>query len=377
MKKNYKDLFLESASGFRMPFDLGANEELNITLGFGEQTHPKTGEKFYHEGTDFFCKNKDLYAVATGIIVGAGQEAVHGNYIVAKYGKYEVTYSHVAEAYTPYGTEVKAGEKIALSGDFLHMSVRFYEDIIDPHDFLLMLWANIEQLSAMGLDKQPATEKLGEKAIHTKYDMDKDEIMFMMLRWLPSYMNDLLTGAYTASARTENSLRNIYAKGAERNYFFEKLPDLGNPLGLTSRSLPLLEKVQNLLLDDFLGYMALKHNVFLPSWSESEKKKLSHQAEVDGQYEDPLANMVIDAQSYDIDRTASIYFNTSGNRCWTKAWFNGRKEGERSIEITRQQAIQFHNNEIDLDGWLSRFYPKQNSVYHKAIEQARSQLLGL
>ena len=219
-----------------------------------------------------FCKNKDLYAVATGIIVGAGQEAVHGNYIVAKYGKYEVTYSHVAEAYTPYGTEVKAGEKIALSGDFLHMSVRFYEDIIDPHDFLLMLWANIEQLSAMGLDKQPTTEKLGEKPIHTKYDMDKDEIMFMMLRWLPSYMNDLLTGAYTASARTENSLRNIYAKGAERNYFFEKLPDLGNPLGLTSRSLPLLEKVQNLLLDDFLGYLALKHNVFLPSWSESEKK---------------------------------------------------------------------------------------------------------
>lgn len=93
--------------------------------------------------------------------------------------------------------------------------------------------------------------------------------------------------------------------------------------------------------------------------------------------EDPLANMIIDAQSYDIDRTASIYFNTSGTKSWTKAWFNGRKEGENAIEITRQQAIQFHNNEIDLDGWLSRFYPKQNSVYHKAIEQARSQLLGL
>lgn len=59
MKKNYKDLFLESASGFRMPFDLGANEELNITLGFGEQTHPKTGEKFYHEGTDFLGKKND------------------------------------------------------------------------------------------------------------------------------------------------------------------------------------------------------------------------------------------------------------------------------------------------------------------------------
>ena len=272
MKKNYKDLLLESASGFRMPFTLQASEELKITLGYGEQTHPKTGEKFYHQGTDFFCKDKKLYAVATGIIIGAGQEAVHGNYIVAKYGKYEVTYAHLAEAYAPYGTEVRAGDEIALSGDFLHMSVRFYEDYIDPTDFLKMLWANIEQLKAMGLANQPVSEKLGDKPIHTKYDMDKNDIMSMMLAWLPSYMNDLLTGSYRASARTENTLRNIYAKGAERNYFFEKLPDLGNPLGLTSRSLPLLEKVQTLLIEDFLGYMALKHNVLLPSWSESEKK---------------------------------------------------------------------------------------------------------
>lgn len=58
MKKNYKDLFLESASGFRMPFDLGANEELNITLGFGEQTHPKTGEKFIMKVRIFSVKIK-------------------------------------------------------------------------------------------------------------------------------------------------------------------------------------------------------------------------------------------------------------------------------------------------------------------------------
>ena len=271
-KKNYKDMLLESESGFMMPFSLLEDEELPITLGYGKQKNPATGEDFDHNGIDFAIQNKPLYAIASGIVIGMGNEAVHDNYIVAKYGKYEVTYGHISQAYKKYGMMINAGEEIAQSGDFLHVSVRFNGEELNPMEFLSMVWANIQQLSAMGLDKQPTTEKLGEKPIHTKYDMDKDEIMYMMLRWLPSYMNDLLTGAYTASARTENSLRNIYAKGAERNYFFEKLPDLGNPLGLTSRGLPLLEKVQNLLLDDFLGYMALKHNVFLPSWSESEKK---------------------------------------------------------------------------------------------------------
>lgn len=92
--------------------------------------------------------------------------------------------------------------------------------------------------------------------------------------------------------------------------------------------------------------------------------------------EDPLADLAINVGSYDVEREASVYFDTSGMRCWTKAWFNGREKGEKSIEITRQQAIQFINNQISMDDWLSRFYPKQKTAYHKAIEQARQQILG-
>ena len=62
---------------------------------------------------------------------------------------------------------------------------------------------------------------------------------------------------------------------------------------------------------------------------------------------------------------------------WTKAWFNGRDKGEKAIEINRQLAIKFINDEILLDDWLARFYPKQMNVCHKAIEQARKQLLGI
>ena len=91
---------------------------------------------------------------------------------------------------------------------------------------------------------------------------------------------------------------------------------------------------------------------------------------------DPLENMAINVGSYDVEREASVYFDTSGLRSWTKAWFNGRDKGEKSIEITRQQAIQFINHQIAMDDWLSRYYPKQMTAYHKAIEQARQQILG-
>ena len=91
---------------------------------------------------------------------------------------------------------------------------------------------------------------------------------------------------------------------------------------------------------------------------------------------DPLADMAINVGSYDVEREAAVYFDSSGMRCGTKAWFNGRDKGEKSIEITRQQAILFINHQISMDDWLSRFYPKQMTAYHKAIEQARQQILG-
>lgn len=92
---------------------------------------------------------------------------------------------------------------------------------------------------------------------------------------------------------------------------------------------------------------------------------------------DPLATLQINVQSYDVRRVASVYFNRDGTKAWTKAWFNDREKGEPSIEISRKMAMEFTNNRISKDDWLTRFYPKQMSVYHKAIEQTRQQLLGL
>lgn len=272
MKQNYKDMLLESASGYMMPFELKESEELPTTLGFGMQTHPTTGEKFNHLGVDFSVNGKMLYAIATGLIVGAGQDSQHGNYIVAKYGKYEVKYGHIDEAYTPYGTQITAGQQIAKSGNLLHIGVRFDGKEIDPMEFLAMVYANIQQLAAMGIKTMPTEELAGSKTIKTHYDKDQGSILMMMLRWLPQYMNDLRTGAYTPPDRTDRTLRNIFTQAASKNYYFESVPTINNPLGLSGRSIPLVEKVQDLLIEDFVSYMALKHNMYPPSFTDDQKK---------------------------------------------------------------------------------------------------------
>lgn len=255
-----------------MPFSLGEKEELNVILPFGEQQHPKTGEKFQHKGIDYAIKDRPLYAIASGMVIGAGHDAIHENYIVTRYGKYEVTYGHVSEAYAPYGTNVMAGQEIAHAGDFLHLGVRFNGKELDPENFLAMIWANIQQLAAMGVSKQPTNETLGQKKITTKYDDSQEEIMSLMLRWLPTYMNELRTKVYTPPRKMEMSLRNILAKAADKNYFYETIPNLSNPLGLSDRSAPLVEKIQEILIEDFLSFLAVRQGIYPSSWDDTQKK---------------------------------------------------------------------------------------------------------
>ena len=86
--------------------------------------------------------------------------------------------------------------------------------------------------------------------------------------------------------------------------------------------------------------------------------------------------MLVDVQNYDVRRIAAIYADSLGLRWWTKAWFNGRENGERSQEISRDMAIKFVQGTISKDDWLMRYYPKQMSACQKAIEQARKLMLG-
>lgn len=267
-KVNLKsEMMLESASGFVMPFT--SDEPVQVSLFYGNQTHPKTGEQFYHKGWDFIADHIPLYALASGAVVGIGNDKVHENYIVTRYGKYEVKYGHVSEAYCNYGSLVVAGQQIAKSGDFLHFDVKFNGEFINPQDFITVLLANVEQLESLGIKQDPRFMNIQTR---TDYDKERDEITQMMLRYLPSYFEDIRSSLYRTPLRTQQSLRNIFSQAADRNYLYEEIPNMTNPLGLSGRAAPLAGKVQNVLLDDFLNYMAVRHNTYLSSWDEGQKK---------------------------------------------------------------------------------------------------------
>ena len=106
------------------------------------------------------------------------------------------------------------------------------------------------------------------------------------------------------------------------------------------------------------------------------KKKAQEQAIAESGIIDPLSELEIDIQSFDIPRLVTVYPDRGGIRWWTKAWFNNKEEGEASVEISRQVAIRFIQDEIEKDAMLEEYFPKQMEVYHHAIEQTREQLMN-
>ena len=263
---------LLSTSGYCMPFE-EKDRDVQLTLRYGKQKHPKTGESFFHHGIDFKTNNYFLAAVADGVVSGIGiDRKQYGLYVVIKYSKYEVTYSHMSNVFMQFGQQVKAGLAVGVSSDLLHMEVKYDGEEIDPVEFITMLYGNAKTWSEKG-KAQPEFVAI-DMDVHTDYDNDKDEIEKLMMRFFANYMNDLHEGLYNCPQRTEQSLRHLFSAAAMKDYFYESMPSMVNPLGIGRRSVPLVSKVQNLLIGDFLNYMALRHQIFLSTMTSLEKKKL-------------------------------------------------------------------------------------------------------
>ena len=138
-------------------------------------------------------------------------------------------------------------------------------------EFLTMLYGNIRAMrQAGGYDTDSSFDS--GMAFQTDYEKDKREIEELMLRFLPYYMEDLRRGAYKLPEHTEQSLRHIFTMGAMKEYFYENMPSMANPLGLGHKAMPLACKVQNLLIADFLHYLALRHDVYLSTAGSDIKK---------------------------------------------------------------------------------------------------------
>ena len=244
--KYSQEMILQSPSGYCMPFE-EREKEVELTLGYGKQRHPVTGQEFFHHGVDFNAPRYLLSAVATGMVSGMGTDSVHGAYQIIRYGDYEVTYGHLSNVFATYGKNVKAGQVVSVSGDLLHMEVRYKGEELNPIAFLTMLYGNIKATEHNGQAGMQEFVTI-DMDLHTRYDKDQKEIEQLMLRFYPDYMQDMSKGLYLVPDHTEQALRNIFSLSAIKGYFFETLPSMANPLGMGARSIPLAEKVQNLLI---------------------------------------------------------------------------------------------------------------------------------
>ena len=137
-----------------------------------------------------------------------------------------------------------------------------------------MLYGNVKAVQQNGMGGVPDFPAF-EMTMPTDYERDREEIERLMMRFLPAYMQDLQRGRYTLPQHTEQSLRHIFTMGAVKEYFYETMPSMSNPLGLGQKAVPLACKVQNLLIADFLNYLALQHDVYLSTMSEDVKKNFT------------------------------------------------------------------------------------------------------
>lgn len=271
---NYtNDMYLHSSSGYCMPFE-ETDKDVKLLLGYGKQIHPKTKQEFYHHGIDLHAPHYLLSAVATGIVIGIGTDSTHGMFLTIRYGVYYVTYAHISNVFVNFGQRVSAGQTVATSGNFLHLGVSINDEEISPLDFLTMLYGNVKSQRATDKDGNPEILTLGDGDFRTSWDNDQDEIEKLLLRFFPMYMGDISRGNYDVPEHTRHSLEGIFRLGNERHIFFETLPSQANPLGMGNRSLSFAEKIQNILIGDFLNYLALCHRVFLSTMSDENKKKL-------------------------------------------------------------------------------------------------------
>ena len=270
--KYTQDMILQSPSGYCMPFE-EREKEVEMILGYGTQKDPQTGKESFNHGVDFKAPRYLLSALASGTVTGIGNDSVGGSYQVIRYGDYEVTYSHLSNIFSGFGSEVEAGQVVSVSGDHLHMEVKYKGEELNPIEFLTMIYGNIRSMENRKKPFEGADFATIEGNFHTRYDADSREIEQLMLRFFPAYMNDLNKGAYSLPLRTEQTLRNILTMASARNYFFEMIPSMENPMGLGRRSIPLAEKVQNILIEDFLNYLALHHDTYLSTWDDGVKKK--------------------------------------------------------------------------------------------------------
>lgn len=128
-----------------------------ITSRFGYRTHPLTGRRELHKGSDMKAKLfTEIYATANGVVEYAGyhRKSGFGRLIILNnsYG-FRTYFAHLGKIKVKHGQVVQKGDLIALTGNsgrsngpHLHYEIRFMHRAVNPFWFIKWTMNNYEEI---------------------------------------------------------------------------------------------------------------------------------------------------------------------------------------------------------------------------------------
>lgn len=121
-------------------------QDFEFSDGFGWRTHPISGGRKHHDGTDMRAPvGTPVYAPADGVVVFSGYDSSgYGNLVVISHGYgFSSAYGHLQGSDVKVGEVVFRGQQIARvgntgssTGPHLHYEVRFLDEPLNPRPFM-------------------------------------------------------------------------------------------------------------------------------------------------------------------------------------------------------------------------------------------------
>lgn len=118
----------------------------HISMSFGQNIHPITGQWYIHKGLDFstWRSGDPIIATANGQVVTVAYDSSFGNYVIIKHkhGIY-TRYAHMKAVRVTRGQFVSQGDVIGTVGNtgvttgaHLHYEVHIGSDVVDPAKYI-------------------------------------------------------------------------------------------------------------------------------------------------------------------------------------------------------------------------------------------------
>ncbi|MEX2416344.1 MAG: peptidoglycan DD-metalloendopeptidase family protein [Paenibacillaceae bacterium] len=115
-------------------------EKFRISSNFGYRTHPISGKKKLHTGTDIAApKGTKVMAAGNGEVIVAKYYGGYGNAVIIDHNGKWTLYAHMSKISVKEGQMVKTGQKLgevgstgSSTGNHLHYEVRINSEAVDP-----------------------------------------------------------------------------------------------------------------------------------------------------------------------------------------------------------------------------------------------------